>query len=399
MSPSRERTSAEADTLKLGDLLEEFDERLGSQQEPEILTLTEKMGFVSQRERFNKRLAITDTRNYKLIGLNDIAFNPYLLWANAIAQNTHWKKAIISPLYPTFRVRKGYRPRYVNYLLCGGYLRSRYGAISYGSVPRKRRAATSDFLNLPIPIQPSLAEQERIVKLLDEADELRRLRAQADRCTADLIPALFDEMFGENAKKPHVRVKLEQIAEVVSGVAKGRKFNGRLPVEVAYLRVANVQAGHLDLSEIKTIQALPEEVEELALRKGDVLLTEGGDFDKLGRGAMLEQDLPNCIHQNHVFRVRVEQSKLDPVYFAKFLLTGEARRYFLGCAKRTTNLASINMTQLRALPVLLPPLPLQKEFASRVSDIRAMQAEQATSRRRLDDLFHSMLHRAFQGEL
>jgi len=71
MSPSRERTSTEADTLKLGDLLEEFDERLGSQQEPEILTLTEKMGFVSQRERFNKRLAITDTRNYKLIGLTE----------------------------------------------------------------------------------------------------------------------------------------------------------------------------------------------------------------------------------------------------------------------------------------------------------------------------------------
>jgi len=246
---------------------------------------------------------------------------------------------------------------------------------------------------------PPLAEQERIVKLLDEADELRKRRAQADRRTADLIPALFCEMFGENTKKPHVRVKLEQIAEVVSGVAKGRKFNGRLPVEVPYLRVANVQAGHLDLSEIKTIQALPEEVEELALRKGDVLLTEGGDFDKLGRGAMLEQDLPNCIHQNHVFRVRVEQSKLDPVYFAKFLLTGEARRYFLGCAKRTTNLASINMTQLRALPVLLPPLPLQKEFAAHVSNIRAMQAEQATSRRRLDDLFQSMLHRAFKGEL
>jgi type I restriction enzyme S subunit len=251
-----------------------------------------------------------------------------------------------------------------------------------------------------VPVEfPRLPEQEQIVKLLDEADELRKLRAQADRRTAALIPALFHEMFGENTKKPLARVRLEQIAEVVSGVAKGRKFNGCQPVEVPYLRVANVQAGYLDLSEIKTIQALPEEVEELALRKGDVLLTEGGDFDKLGRGAMLDQDLPNCIHQNHVFRVRVERSKLDPVYFAKFLLTREARGYFLGCAKRTTNLASINMTQLRALPVLLPPLPLQKEFAARVSEIRAMQAEQAASRRRLDELFQSMLHRAFNGEL
>lgn len=271
-------------------------------------------------------------------------------------------------------------------------LNSHKRAVAQPNVNAKQLAS----LVLPMP---PLVEQERIVKLLDEADELRKLRVQADRRTADLIPSFFHDMFGENAKKPHVRVKLEQIAEVVSGVAMGRKFNGRLPVEVPYLRVANVQAGYLDLSEIKTIQALPEEVEELALRKGDVLLTEGGDFDKLGRGAMLEQDLPNCIHQNHVFRVRVEQSKLNPIYFAKLLLTGEARRYFLGCAKRTTNLASINMTQLRALPVLVPPLSLQKEFAARVSEIRAMQAEQAASRRRLDDLFHSMLHRAFRGEL
>lgn len=288
-------------------------------------------------------------------------------------------------------------PRWVFAFIRQPAFRSAAEASFTGSAGQQRVPA--DFLKtFPIPVPP-LPEQERIVKLLDEADELRKLRAQADRRTADLIPALFHEMFGENAKKPHVRVKLEQIAEVVSGVAKGRKFNGRLPVEIPYLRVANVQAGHLDLSEIKTIQALPEEVEELALRKGDVLLTEGGDFDKLGRGAMLEQDLPNCIHQNHVFRVRVERLRLDPVYFAKFLLTGEARRYFLGCAKRTTNLASINMTQLRALPVLLPPLPLQKEFAARVSDIRAMQVEQSASRRRLDDLFQSMLHRAFQGEL
>src|SRR5216117_2446570 len=99
----------------LGDILEEFDQRLGTQaQEPDVLTLTERFGFVSQRERFNKRLAIADTSSYKLIGLNDIAFNPYLLWAGAVAQNTSWAAAIISPVYPTFHVREGYSPRFVN---------------------------------------------------------------------------------------------------------------------------------------------------------------------------------------------------------------------------------------------------------------------------------------------
>jgi type I restriction enzyme, S subunit len=248
-------------------------------------------------------------------------------------------------------------------------------------------------------IVPPLAEQARLVKLLDEGDELRKLRTQADHRIAALIPALFHEMFGEKEPRGCELVKLEHLAEIVSGVAKGRKFNGRQPIEVPYLRVANVQAGHLNLSEIKTIQALPEEVNELALKKGDVLLTEGGDFDKLGRGALLEEDLHNCIHQNHVFRVRADTLKLHPVYFANFLQTEEAKEYFLSCAKRTTNLASINMRQLRALPVPIPPLALQSKFAKRVTEIRKLQAEQAASRRRGEDLYQSMLHRAFSGEL
>lgn len=281
-----------------------------------------------------------------------------------------------------------------NYLRSPSVLSMVSNAMAGANLPR---ISQDGLLEIPIPVPP-LAEQERIVKLLDEADELRKLRAHADFHAAALVPALFHEMFRENKKKTN-RMRLEQIAEVVSGVAKGREFNGRQTVEVPYLRVANVQAGHLDLSEIKTIQALPVEVEELSLRKGDVLLTEGGDFDKLGRGAMLEQDLPNCIHQNHVFRVRAKQSKLEPVYFARFLMTAEAKGYFLGCAKRTTNLASINMRQLRALPVPVPPLPLQQQFSKQVTEIRGLEADQAISSRRLEDLFQSLIHRAFRGEL
>ncbi|MCI0625397.1 MAG: restriction endonuclease subunit S [Acidobacteria bacterium] len=249
----------------------------------------------------------------------------------------------------------------------------------------------------PLPLPP-LDEQERIVRILDEAEELRKLRTQADRRTGDLTSAIFHDMFGDIVRKtPHPVQLLAEVAEVVSGVAKGRRFNGQTPVTVPYIRVANVQAGYLDLTEIKTIQALASEVKELTLKKGDLLLTEGGDFDKLGRGAIWEREIPSCIHQNHIFRVRVDQSKLLPIYFDKFLQTSTARKYFLGCAKRTTNLASINMTQLRGLPVPIPPLSLQRQFAARVAEIRAMQVQQAASRRRLDDLFQSLLHQAFRG--
>lgn len=91
---------------------------------------------------------------------------------------------------------------------------------------------------------PSLMEQERIVNLLDGANLLRRLRADADRRTADLVPSLFHEMFGQSGVRAIDRIRLEDIAKVVSGVAKGRRFK-RKPIEVDYIRVANVQAGYL----------------------------------------------------------------------------------------------------------------------------------------------------------
>ena len=289
-------------------------------------------------------------------------------------------------------------PGFLRHFLISDLFHGRFMQTVSGVGGSLLRAKVSEVAKIPIPVPP-LAEQERIVALLDEANALSKLRAEADTRTATLIPALFHEMFVATRRSPFPRVPLRELGDVVSGVAKGRKFNGRLPVEVPYLRVANVQAGHLDLSEIKTIQALPEEIKELSLRRGDVLLTEGGDFDKLGRGAMLDHDLPNCIHQNHVFRVRVFSEKLDPMFFAKFLLTDEARGFFLGCAKKTTNLASINMTQLRSLPVMVPPIQHQRAFSTRVAEIREMEAAQAASRQQLDALFQSMLHRAFNGEL
>lgn len=246
---------------------------------------------------------------------------------------------------------------------------------------------------------PSLPEQERIVRLLDEAESLRATRERANVCMEQFVPALFQEMFGDPVKTKFLIKTLNEVADVVSGIAKGRKFNGQKPVTINYLRVANVQAGYLDLSEIKTIEALPSEVEALQVRIGDVLLTEGGDFDKLGRGAMLEVDLPNCIHQNHVFRARVNQDYLLPVFFHDFLQTQQAKKYFLSCAKKTTNLASINLTQLRALPVPLPPLTLQREFAARVGEARGVQSAQGKSAERVEALYQSMLARAFAGEL
>lgn len=162
------------------------------------------------------------------------------------------------------------------------------------------------------------------------------------------------------------RIALEKIAEVRSGVAKGKK-GLKAPIEVPYLRVANVQDGHVDLTEVKTIEIEQDKLERYSLKYGDVLMNEGGDYDKLGRGDVWLGQIEPCLHQNHVFAVRPNQDIVDSFFLAALAASNYGKTYFLSCAKRSTNLASINSTQIKEFPVLVPPLPEQKKIAQILS--------------------------------
>ena len=262
-----------------------------------------------------------------------------------------------------------------------------------------KHISARQILDIELPL-PSLTEQRRIVDVLSRAEGIVLLRREAEKKAAELIPALFIDMFGDPATNPKrwPEHRLGDIAEVVSGVTKGRKFGDKQTVVVPYLRVANVQAGHIDLAELKTIEVLPRDVAQLALQHGDVVMTEGGDFDKLGRGALWEQDIPDCIHQNHVFRVRLNQSVALPEFFVTYLLSGKTREYFLRCAKRTTNLASINMTQLRGLPVVLPSIDVQHDFVERFSAMRSIQSQQSAATETAQATFDALLAQVFKSE-
>ena len=222
---------------------------------------------------------------------------------------------------------------------------------------------------------PPLDEQQRIVDILDRAASIQRLRQAADEKLKQIIPALFVDMFGDPAtvktRWPHL--KLEQVADIGSGVTKGRKLDPNEAIDVPYLRVANVQDGYLDLSEIKTITIRESEKDKYALQDGDIVMTEGGDLDKLGRGYVWEGNLPYCAHQNHVFRVRPKRELVCPYYLAAYAASPAGKEYFLRVAKRTTGIASINKTQLSALPVPVPPIALQQEFERKLGDLRSIQ--------------------------
>lgn len=196
---------------------------------------------------------------------------------------------------------------------------------------------------------------------------------------------------------------LSDVADISAGITLGRKTKESQLIEVPYLRVANVQDGHLLLGELKMIAATRREAEKWALKDGDLLLTEGGDLDKLGRGACWREQLPLCIHQNHIFRVRLPADRYDADFVSFQIGSPYGKAYFLAHAKKTTGIASINQRVLGAFPLVSPPIDEQRRITARLkaqlAEVdRARQAAQTQlrdaallQRRLLQAAFHQLV--------
>jgi type I restriction enzyme S subunit len=282
------------------------------------------------------------------------------------------------------------------------FLRSERDAfMSAGKGATQKNISQTVIRPWPIPVPP-LAEQRRVVTAIEEqlsrldtGDEcLKRARRKLENLRNQAVEAAFA---GE-----WPCTTLGEIAEIVGGVTKDAKRQADPSfVEVPYLRVANVQRGFLDLTDVATIRVPREKAKALELEVGDVLFNEGGDRDKLGRGWVWSGEVERCIHQNHVFRARLRNG-FEPK-FVSWHGNTFGRRWFEEHGRQTTNLASLNLTTLKSFPVPVPPLEKQRRVVAEVerqlSIADAMAAEIEHGLLRSAALRRSILARAFRGEL
>lgn len=268
-----------------------------------------------------------------------------------------------------------------------------------GSTRGKLNKSSLNKIKIP---QFSFKEQKRIATILDKTDALRQKNKQLLAAYDELLQSVFLELFGNPVRnEQNWPVKLlSDVSVVVSGVTKGRKLKKEDVISLPYIRVANVQDGHLDLNEIKTIDVLPKDLEKYRLLPGDILLTEGGDPDKLGRGAVWKGQIEDCIHQNHIFRVRIkDEINLTEDYLSALIGSAYGKRFFLKASKQTTGIASINSTQLKKFPVIMAPMELQRKFKSAIENIEAQKALVHQNIKESEDLFNGLVQKAFKGEL
>ena len=252
-----------------------------------------------------------------------------------------------------------------------------------------------DKVQIPLP---DLDTQNKIVAILDKAKLVLDKRQETIAKYDELLRATFWEMFGKYQGTNST--PLISIAEIKSGQTKGKKYLGKATKMVPYMRVANVQDGFLDLSEIKEIEATEDEINRYNLKLDDLLLTEGGDPDKLGRGTLWKNQIPECIFQNHIFRVRIKDTEIINASFLSFQVSSlYGKNYFLKAAKQTSGIASINSTQLKAFPVYVPPIKTQNEFSKVVSKIESIKSKVLKSTQGANDLLKALSQLAFKGQI
>ena len=231
--------------------------------------------------------------------------------------------------------------------------------------------------------------------LLDKADELRKLRNQADRHTSELISALFHEMFDVGKFTP---VPIGKLTTLVTSGSTPRGGDSVYVVDGPYfVRSQNIQMNRLDLSHAACLPLdIHSQMARTKVALGDVLLNITGA--SIGRVAWVDKLDRQANVSQHVCLIRPNSEFLIAPYLSVFISLPSTQRFILQIQAGASRQA-LNHKQVRALEIPLAPLSLQQEFAQRVSTIRGLEAEQTISRQRLDDLFQSMLHRAFNGKL
>ncbi len=308
-------------------------------------------------------------------------------------------KITVGAFCSIFRPEVGCVPEFVRQLFQSGEYRKNLDLALAGSAINNLRNRDLEDFGCDVPPE---CEQRKIAVILGTIDTaiheteamIAKLKAVKQGLLHDLLTRGIDangELRRPQAEAPHLYKssslgwipcewtvrRLDACASVAGGVTLGRDLAGPSSIELPYLRVANVQDGYFDLASVKQVRILTDEIERYKLMDGDVLMNEGGDYDKLGRGAVWRSQIEPCLHQNHVFRVRCDSSCLDADFLAFYTASSGGKRFFLLSSKQSTNLASINLTQLKAFPIPCPELDEQQKIVAAVrSSERQAESEE-----------------------
>lgn len=350
-----------------------------------VLSLYRDFGVVPKDSRDdNHNVTSLDTSNYKVVDIGDLVINKMKAWQGSMAVSDY--RGIVSPAYHVCSITSNkVNKRYLHHLLRNPAYLPEYARLSTGMRIGQWDLGFDDFKNIPFLIPP-LDEQAKIADYLDNGCAsldamLSKTRSSIEEYKklkqAVITQAVTKGVHGERDMKDSGvawigeipkewrKTQLRHCATIKSGITLGKSYSkDTVLIERPYLRVANVQGGYVDLNDLATIEVTPDEDLKYRLHSGDVLMTEGGDRDKLGRGCVWHGEIEPCLHQNHVFAVQTNETVLLPEFLEYLTASDVGRSYFDVTAIKTTNLACTSSSKVLAFTIPLPPIEEQIEIVS-----------------------------------
>ncbi len=322
---------------------------------------------------------------YQGIRRGDLVIHAMDAFAGAVGVSDSDGKG--SPVYAVCEARSGALPAYYAHVVREMARSQWIVALSRGIRQRSTDFRFDVFAAQNVPLPPP-EEQAAIVRFLDHANRRidqfmrskKKLIALLNEQKQAIIHRAVTRGLDLNVKLKDSGVPslgqipvdwyarpLKAMASIQSGITLGKNYEATTLAEYPYLRVANVQVGRLALDRVTTVLVPAADAARSMLRPGDVLMTEGGDPDKLGRGCIWRGEISPCLHQNHVFAVRTQRQLLLPDFLEMALAAAYSRDYFMRTAKQTTNLASTNKTTVGNHRVATPPLEEQRATLAALS--------------------------------
>lgn len=371
---------------RLGAILQERNEVNNPIQTTSILSLTNNRGVIPYSEKGNQgNKAKDDLTGYKIAHIGDIVLNSMNVIIGSVGLSNYY--GAVSPVYYMLFPRNNIETniQYYNYLFQTTAFQQSLRGYGNGILEIRMRIQMQKLKTVLLPV-PTFLEQSNITVYLDASLSKLNILLSKTRSSIEeykklkqavITQAVTKGVRGEwemkdsgvawigEIPKEWQKTQLRHCATIKSGITLGKSYSkDTVLIERPYLRVANVQGGYVDLNDLATIEVTPDEDLKYRLHSGDVLMTEGGDRDKLGRGCVWHGEIEPCLHQNHVFAVQTNESILLPEFLEYLTASDVGRSYFDITAIKTTNLACTSSSKVLAFTIPLPPVEEQIEIVS-----------------------------------
>lgn len=376
---------------RLGDYIREYSVRNKINEDIPVYSVTNSQGFC--KDYFGKEVASKDKSTYKIVPKGCFAYNPSRINVGSVDWQRNEERVIVSPLYNVFSVSSDLDNQYLYYFLKSDIALCLIKNIATGSV--RDNLKLSMLYEFPINL-PNIERQKEIVSTLDKLQSIiTHLRTQLEKLDL-LVKARFAEMFGDIYTNKY-DLPICPLSDYITFLTSGSRGWAKYCTENGadwFITIKNVKACKITTHNIQQLNA-PDNMEakRTKVQEDDLLISITAD---LGRTGVVTKEIAEhgAYINQHLTCVRLNKSKITPIYAAYFMESNSGRPQFE--AKNQTGVkAGLNFDSIKSLKISVPPLTLQNQFADFVKQIDKSKSILQQELDKAQMLFDSLMQEYF----